>query len=156
VGRLRRALESLGFATRKVTLATAGRVPDDCAALVEPNPRTRYAPSETDVLAEYLRAGGAALLLYDIEFPVEPRLSMLLASVGIPLGDGVVVDPLDHYFTDEQMVAVTRYLPHAITRGLALSFYPGARPLQTMAASGVTTSPLFASSAESYIRPLGA
>jgi len=156
VGRLRRALESLGFATRKVTLATAGRVPDDCAVLVEPNPRTRYAPSETDVLAEYLRSGGAALLLYDIEFPVEARLSMLLASVGVRLGDGVVVDPLDHYFTDEQMVAVTRYLPHAITRGLALSFYPGARPLETMAAAGITTSPLFASSAESYVRPLGA
>lgn len=153
VGRLRRALESLGFATRKTTLATAGRVPEECAVLVEPNPRTRYAPSEAGVLAEYLRSGGAALLLYDIDFPVEPRLSALLATVGVQVHDGVVVDPLDHYFTDEQMVAVTRYFPHAITRGLALSFYPGARPLETRAAADVTTSPLFASSPESYIRP---
>jgi hypothetical protein len=156
VGRLRRALESLGFATRKVTLATAGRVPDDCAVFVEASPRTRYAPSETDVLAEYLRRGGSALLLYDIGFPIEPRLAALLVHVGIRLGDGVVVDPLDHYFTDEQMVAVTHYLQHSITRGLALSFYPGARPLETTTVSGVTTTPLFASSPESYVRSLGA
>src|SRR5260370_40970971 len=47
VGRLRRALESLGFATRKVTPATAGRVPAECAALVEASPRTRYSPLES-------------------------------------------------------------------------------------------------------------
>ena len=156
VGRLRRALESLGLATRKITPATAGRVPDDCAVLVEANPRTRYTPSETDALAGYLSRGGATLLLYDIDFPVDPSLAALLGGVGVRLGDGVVVDPLDHYFTDEQMVAVTRYASHAVTRGLSLSFYPGARPLETTTASGVTVTPLFASSADSYIRPLGA
>jgi hypothetical protein len=156
VGRLRRALESLGLATRKVTLATTGRVPDDCAVFVEPDPRTRSTPSETEVLAEYLRNGGSALLLYDIGFPVEPRLAAFLATVGVRVGDGAVVDPQDHYFTDEQMVAVTRYLPHSITRGLSLSFYPGARPLETASASGVTSTPLFASSPESYVRSLGA
>jgi len=156
VGRLRRALESLGLATRKITLATAGRVPDDCAVLVEANPRTRYTPAETDVLAGYLSSGGSGLLLYDVDFPVEPRLAAFLAGTGIKLGDGVVVDPLDHYFTDEQMVAVTRYAAHAVTRGLSLSFYPGVRPLDTTPAPGMTVTPLFASSADSYIRPLGA
>jgi hypothetical protein len=156
VGRLRRALESLGLATRKITLATAGRVPEDCAVLVEASPRTRYTPSETDVLAGYLINGGSTLLLYDIDFPVEPRLAAFLAGVGVRLGNGVVVDPLDHYFTDEQMVAVTRYAPHSITRALALSFYPGVRPLETTPGSGVTVTPLFASSADSYVRPLGA
>lgn len=156
VGRLRRALESLGLATRKIILATAGRVPDDCAVLVEANPRTRYTPSETDALAGYLSHGGSALLLYDIDFPVEPRLAALLAGLGIRLGNGVVVDPLDHYFTDEQMVAVTRYASHAVTRGLSLSFYPGVRPLEITTASAVTVTPLFASSTDSYIRLPGA
>src|SRR5260370_15518679 len=156
VGRLRRALESLGFAARKVTLATAGRVPGECAALVEASPRTRYAPSESDVLAEYLGRGGAALLLSDVAFPIEPRLAAVLRSAGIRVGAGVVVDPLDHYFTDEQMVAVPRYADHPITRGLALSFYPGVRPLELVPAPGVTVAPLVSSSAESYVRPLGA
>jgi hypothetical protein len=155
VGRLRRALESLGFRTSKVTLATAGHVPSTCAALVEASPRTRYTPPETRAIEDYLAGGGSALLMYDIDFPVEPSLAGLLARAGIRLGDGVVTDPLDHYFTDEQMVAVTRYATHPLTRDLALSFYPGIRPIETSAAPGVTVSPLFSSSAQSYVRPVG-
>jgi len=154
VGRLRRALESLGFTTKKVTPATAGRVPAECAALVEANPRTRYSPLESRALEDYLERGGAALLMYDIDFPVEPSLAAMLAKAGIRLGEGVVTDPLDHYFTDEQMVAVTRYASHPVTRGLALTFFPGARPLETLQAPGISIVPLFSSSAKSYVRPI--
>lgn len=154
MGRLRRALESLGLATQKVTLATTGRVPEACTALVEANPRTMYAPPESDVLADYLARGGSVLLMVDLAFPVEPHLAAVLAHAGVRVGDGVIVDPLDHYFTDEQMIAVTRYTTHPITRGLALSFYPGIRPLEVITAPGITVTPLFTSSAESYAQPL--
>ncbi|HET7876033.1 MAG TPA: GldG family protein [Methylomirabilota bacterium] len=154
LGRLRRALDKLGLASTKVTLATAGRVPADCAALVEANPRTPYSPPEIGALQEYLDHGGAALLLYDLDYPVEPRLAALLARSGIRLGEGVVVDPLDHYFTDEQMIAVTRYGKHVATQGLALSFFPGVRPVEVVPALRVTTTPLFSSSTESYVRPV--
>jgi hypothetical protein len=154
LGRLRRALESLGLSTQQVTLATTGRIPEACAVLVEANPHTMYAPSESAVLADYFARGGAVLLMVDLAFPVEPRLAALLAQAGVRVGDGVVVDPLDHYFTDEQMVAVTRYATHAITHGLALSFYPGVRPLAALLAPAITVTPLFLSSAESYVQPL--
>jgi hypothetical protein len=154
LGRLRRALESLGLATQKVTLATTGRVPESCTALVEANPRTMYAPPESDILADYLARGGAVLFMVDLGFQVEPHLATLLAQVGIRVGAGVVVDPLDHYFTDEQMVAVTKYATHPITRGLALSFYPGVRPLEALPAPDITVTPLVTSSAESYVQPL--
>ena len=154
MGRLRRALESLGLATQKVTLATTGRVPEACTALVEANPRTMYAPPESDVLADYLARGGSVLLMVDLAFPVEPHLAAMLAHAGVRVGDGVIVDPLDHYFTDEQMIAVTRYTTHPITRGLALSFYPGIRPLEVITAPGITVTPLFTSSAESYVQLL--
>ena len=153
VGRFRRALESLGFTTKKVTLATAGRVPAECAALVETGPRTLYSPLESRALEEYLARGGRALLMYDIDFPVEPSLAALLGKAGIRLGEGVITDPLDHYFTDQQMVAITRYASHPITRGLALTFYPGARPLEVLPVPNITVSPLFSSSADSYVRP---
>lgn len=156
IGRLRRALESLGFATRKVVLATAGGVPEGCAALVEANPRTRYAPPESRAIEAYLARGGAALLLYDVDFPADSALAATLGKIGVRLGDGVVTDPLDHYFTDPQMVAVTRYAPHVVTRGLALSFYPGVRPLTlSPAPPDVTVTPLFASSPESSVQPPG-
>jgi len=151
-GRLRRALESLGFATRKVLLAVEGRVPDGCAALVEINPRTRYTPPETRALEAYLAGGGAALLLYDLDFPADPAVAALLGKIGVHLGDGVVSDPLDHYFTDPQMVAITRYAPHPVTSGLALSFYPGVRPLTlSVTPTGIVLTPLFQSSSDSTV-----
>ena len=54
----------------------------------------------------------------------------------------MIVDPKDHYFTDEQMIAVSHYGAHPVTRGLALSFYPGARPLETAPTTGVRVTPL--------------
>src|SRR5204862_5858742 len=109
---------------------------------------------EADALEAYLARGGSALLLYDLDFPVEPRLAAVLGRAGVRLADGVVVDPLEHYFTDEQMVTVTRYAGHPVTRGVALSFYPGVRPVEVVAAPGITAQPLFSSSAASVVRPL--
>jgi gliding motility-associatede transport system auxiliary component len=156
MGRLRRALESLGYTPKKVVLASAGRVPAECAALVEANPRTRYGPPESRAVEDYLARGGAALLMFDIDFPMDSGLAAVLAKAGIRVLDGVVVDPLDHYFTDEQMVAITRYARHPVTRGLSLTFYPGARPLAVEPAAGVVATPLFSSSKESVVRPAGA
>jgi hypothetical protein len=157
LGRLRRALEGLGLGTRKVALATVGRVPADCTVLVDGGPRTRYTPTEVEALSDYLAHGGASLLLFDLNFPVEPALAGLLGRLGLRVGDGLVVDPTEHYFTDEQMVAVTSYPPHAITSGLALSFFPGVRPLELVpVAPGITTEALALSSTESFVRPLRA
>ena len=156
-GRVRRALEGLGLLTRKVALSTAGRVPADCTVLVDGGPRTRYTPLEVEAISGYLAAGGATLLLFDLNFPVEPSLAGLLGRLGIRVGDGLVVDPAEHYFTDEQMVAVTSYPPHPITSGLALSFFPGVRPLELgPPAPGISTGPLAVSSPESFVRPVRA
>jgi len=151
LGRLRRAIEKLGLAARKTTIAAGQTVPQDCAALVEANPRTRYAPPEAQLLREYLDRGGSLFMLIEPDYPIDESLATVLGRAGVRIGDGVIVDPLDHYFTDEQMLAVTRYAPHPVTRGLALSVYPGARPVAAVAADGVKTTVLFASSAQAYL-----
>ena len=152
-GRLRRALESLGFEARRIVTATLSRIPDDCAVVVAVNPRTTYLPAESDVLADYLARGGSALFLFDLGFVVEPRLAALLAMLGVRLEQQVVIDPLDHYSTDHESVAVPVYEPHAVTERIALTFYPGIRPIALVPPPpGVTVTPLFASSKESYAR----
>ncbi|MCP2132677.1 GldG family protein [Bradyrhizobium ottawaense] len=151
IGRLRRALEKLGLSIRKVTFATGQPIPDDCSTLVEANPRTRYAPAETEMLRRYLERGGSAMVLVEPDYELDDSLDALLAQAGIKVGNGVIVDPKDHYFTDEQMIAVSRYGTHPVTRGLALSFYPSARPLELVRTQGVTTIPLIASSTEGYV-----
>jgi hypothetical protein len=151
LGRLRRAIEKLGLVARKVTFATGQLIPDDCAVMVEANPRTRYSPGETEVLRNYLERGGSAMFLIEPDYALDESLAALLARAGVAVRDGVIVDPREHYFTDEQMIAVARYGPHAATRGLALSFYPGARPLEVVPAAGVKVAPLAASSTDSYV-----
>jgi ABC-type uncharacterized transport system len=144
IGRVRRALDKLGYTVRKLNLATGGTegVPADCAALVDANPRTPYAPPE---------GGGNLLMLIEPDYTLGAELATLLARAGVRVGDGVVVDPTSHYFSDDQMVAVEKYANHPATLGLAMSFYPGVRPLEVVAAAGVKTQVLFASSANATV-----
>jgi ABC-type uncharacterized transport system len=155
VGRLRRALEAQGYATRKLILAISVAVPADCTLLLAANPRTTFLPAESMALRSYLSAGGSALFLFDLGFVPEPGLKQLLSDLGARLEQEVVVDPLSHYQTDPEMVAVTGYEPHPITRTVSLTFFPGIRPLSlTPPAPGVMTTPILQSSRDSYARPV--
>jgi len=151
LGRLRRAIEKLGLIARKVTFATGQPIPGDCVVVVEANPRNSYSPGESDELRRFLERGGSAMFLIEPDYALDGSLATLLAGAGVVVRDGVIVDPTEHYFTDEQMIAIARYGAHPATRGLALSFYPGARPLEVVEAPGVQVTPLARSSADSYV-----
>jgi hypothetical protein len=152
-GRLRRGLEAVGYEVRRILPATLRAIPADCTAVVDLNPRTTYLPGETDALISYIARGGAALLAYDLGFVLEPRLTAALRRLGVELEQDVVVDPLDHYSTDPEVVAIPVYETHAITRRIALSFFPGVRSITLRPPPpGVTTTPLFRSSEQSYTR----
>jgi hypothetical protein len=153
VGRLRRVLEAQGYTSRKLLLATTGVVPGDCTVILAANPRTTFLPAESEALRAYLAAGGSALFMFDLGFVPEMGLSRLLSDLGIRLEQQVVVDPLSHYQRDAEMVAVTGYDPHPITRTLSLTFFPGIRPLTlTQPAAGVAVTPILQSSRDSYTR----
>jgi hypothetical protein len=156
-GRLRRALEAVGYEVRSIVLATLPAVPPDCAAIVDLNPRTTYLPGESTALMTYLAGGGTALLAYDLGFVLEPRLAAGLRRLGIVVEHDVVVDPLDHYSTDPEVVAIPVYEAHPITRQIALSFFPGVRSITLLAQPpDVTATPLFKSSGDSYTRTVQA
>src|SRR6266436_201774 len=153
VGRLRRAVESFGYDVRKIVPATLTAIPADCAAVLDANPRTTYLPGESDLLFAYLAQGGAAILMYDLGFVLEPRLTAGLKKIGVVVEPDVVIDPLDHYSTDPEVVAVPVYERHPITRNVALTFFPGIRSLTLLPPPpGVTSGPLFLSSPQSYTR----
>ena len=155
VGRLRRALEAQGYEVRKVILATAAAVPESCAVLIVANPRTTFVPAEGAALERYLWHGGSLLAMFDLGFVLEPRLAALVENLGVRLPQEAVVDPLNHYAMDAEMVAVSAYEPHPVTRAIGMTFFPGVRPLVTaQPAQGITLHPLFSSSRDSYARPV--
>jgi ABC-type uncharacterized transport system involved in gliding motility auxiliary subunit len=154
VGRFRRALEAQGYEVRKVVLATRDGVPENCSVAVSASPRTTFLPGESAALRAYLQRGGSALFLFDLGFVLEPGLEALMADLGVRVEQEVVVDPLSHYQTDPEMVAVAGYDPHPITRSASLTFYPGIRPLSLTPPDRMKVVPLLTSSRDSYARPV--
>lgn len=155
VGRMRRALEALGYEVRTIALASQGAIPRECSVTIDAGPRTTYLPAESAALEAYLRQGGALLLMYDIGFVLEPALEKLMQTLGVRLQQAVVMDPRSHYSTDPEMVAVTAYDRHPITRNVSFTFFPGVRPLELVPpAAGIRTFALISSSSESYTKPV--
>jgi ABC-type uncharacterized transport system involved in gliding motility auxiliary subunit len=157
IDRLKLAIETIGYRDRAIEAPTLTAVPQDCALVADLGPRTAYAPVEVDLLKNYLARGGRVLLAYDPAFPVAPELASLLAKLGLAVGDGVVVDPTNHYGTDPEQVAVPYYPPHPITAQLALTVFPGAREIRLLRpVAGVAATALIATSKDSQVRPLNA
>lgn len=157
IGRLRRALEALGYGVRSLALLNTGTVPADCALVVAAGPRNTYLPAESAALETYLQQGGSLLLMLDLGFVIEPGMERLLQSVGLRFHQNVVVDPKSHYATDPEMVAVTAYSPHPITKNISFTFYPGIRSLELLpTASEIKPVALMSSSSDSYSKQVAA
>ena len=153
--RLKLAIETIGYSDRAIEPATLPAIPEDCAVIVDLGPTSAYAPTEVQTVRDYLLRGGHVLLAYDPRFSVTLELTSLLNEVGLAVESGVVVDPLNHYGTDQEQAAVPYYPPHPITEEIALTVFPGARPITLLVPiAGLTAAELVATSKDSYVRPL--
>jgi hypothetical protein len=153
--RLQLALDEIGFDMRPLVTATASAIPADCTVVAEIGPRTALAAGEADLLADYLRNGGRLAMLIDPQFPLGADVqSRLLAPLGLSSEAAIVIDPLNHFRTDPDKVAVPYYPPHPITAHLALTVFAQARPIRlSQPSAAVNASVLAASSQDSYLRP---
>jgi ABC-type uncharacterized transport system len=153
--RFQLALNEIGFDMRGIVTAATTSVLSDCAVVAEIGPRTAFAPGEADLLVGYLQGGGRLLLLIDPLFPVDPEFEgRLLGRVGLSTEAVLVIDPLNHFRTDPDKVAIPYYPPHAITGRLALTVFPQVRPIHIVQPPvAVNATVLAASSQDSYRRP---
>jgi hypothetical protein len=153
--RLQLALNEIGFEMRSLATATAGAIPSDCSVVAEIGPRTVLAAGEADLVADYLKSGGRLVMLIDPQFPIHSELQeKLLAPLGLATDAAIVVDPLNHFRTDPDKVAVPYYPPHPITARLALTVFAQARPIHlTKPPATVSASVLASSSKDSFLRP---
>ena len=151
--RLRLALEAFGYAARAVVLATVEAIPENCAVVADVGPRRGYAPLEPPILEAYLARGGRLLLMYDPTFPVGTELRAMLERLGLAVDNGIVIDPVNHYGTEEDKIAVPYYPPNPITDQIAMTVFAQARPVRILdPRDGITATPLFASSDNSWLR----
>lgn len=153
--RLQLALNEIGFELRPLAMATASAIPTDCTVIAEIGPRTALAAGEADLLADYLKGGGRLVMLIDPQFPIGDDLqNRLLTSLGVSSEPAIIIDPLNHFRTDPDKVAVPYYPPHPITARLALTVFAQARPIRLgRPLTAMRASVLAASSQDSYLRP---
>jgi ABC-2 type transport system permease protein len=155
IDRLTMAIEAIGYSDRAVALPAVSDIPADCAVVADLGPRGAYSPDEVRILEDYLARGGRLLLMYDPEFPVAPELQSMLGEVGVEVGSGMVVDPVNHSGTEADKVAVPYYPPHPITDQVALTVFPGPRPLTLLGKiPDIETTTLASTSQQSYVRPI--
>jgi hypothetical protein len=151
--RLQLAVTTLGYTARTIVPTILSAIPSDCSVVAEVGPRHAYAPGEAGLLSDYLARGGRLLAMIDPEFSLQGELGDLLGKIGLASEPAVVIDPLNHYGADDDKVAVPYYPPHQITRRIALTIFPDARPIRIgVAPPGVVTTILASSSKDSYLR----
>ena len=155
VDRLTMAIEAIGYSDRALDMPAVSDIPTDCAVVTDLGPRSPYSPDEVQALKNYLARGGRLLLMYDPEFPVTPELQSLLGNVGVAVRSGMVLDPVNHSGTEEDKVAVPYYPPHPITDQVALTVFPGPRPLELLRKiPEIEATTLATTSQDSYVRPI--
>jgi hypothetical protein len=153
--RLQLALGEIGFEMRPLVLATANAIPADCTVVAEIGPRTALVAGETALLTDYLKRGGRLAMLIDPQFSIGAELQdHLLTPLGVSSESAIIIDPVNHFRTDPDKVAVPYYPPHPITANLALTVFAQARPLRlSQRPATVRAGVLAASSQDSYLRP---
>ena len=153
--KLQLALTTLGYVVRAIAPTTLSDIPSDCRVVAEIGPRHAYAPGEASLLSDYLANGGRLLAMIDPAFPLQGGLGDLFGKLGLSSDPATVIDPVNHYGSDEDKIAVPYYPPHQITRRMALTIFPDARPIRVgTAPPDVKTAILASSSKDSYLRPV--
>src|SRR5262245_12795914 len=123
LGRFTAALANENEVAEPVSLLD-GAVPPDTDLVVVAGPRHDFLPVELMALVEYLKAGGALLLLLD-PGPL-PEVTRFLSSLGVVLGDDFIVDRTRRVVgTDGLAAVVEQFRPgNPVTDG-------GATPLES-------------------------
>jgi len=113
---LKAALQADNYEVDKLTLATAGAVPQDAAVLVIDGPKTPFLEDEKKALKTYLENNGKALILLEARGP--DSLNDILKEWGVEVGTGVVIDPASSLAGQAQVPVVMRYGQSPITKDL--------------------------------------
>ncbi|WP_460206892.1 Gldg family protein [Scytonema sp. NUACC21] len=139
------AIKSLGdrsYTTSPLNLAEKSSVPQDATIIVIAGPKRGLFESEVNALRQYLNRGGNLLLMIDPS--IDPKLNSLFAEWGIKLDNRLAVDVSGSVGLGPAAPLVREYGKHPITKdfGNGISFYPLARPIDTVPVAGVEVSPL--------------
>jgi gliding motility-associatede transport system auxiliary component len=122
------ALESEGFASEKLYLTKTQQVPKDASLLVIAGPKRPLLPVEAQLLVNYVKGGGKALLLPNIV--PSPTLNEVLEPFHLEIGNDVVIDPQSRHPLSPFVTVATTYQFHEITEKITeYTIFPAAHSI---------------------------
>jgi ABC-type uncharacterized transport system involved in gliding motility auxiliary subunit len=153
-GALSQALSALGeknYTTEALNLTQQPAIPKDATVVVVAGPKRALFDQEVKALSEYVNQGGSLLLMIDPN--TNPDIDSLLKNWGVRLDNRLAIDPSGAGVDLGPAVPlVTDYGNHPITKdfGKGISFYRGARPIETTTVAGVQVTPLLLTGPQSW------
>lgn len=95
---------------------TSKEIPKDCDILLINQPQSDYTKEEVDLILNYLKAGGDAIVCVDYTTPTLTNFSTILDYYGVDLVDGIVVEgDSDYYRGNYQTELVPTIMSHEFT-----------------------------------------
>lgn len=151
---LKTQLDTFNLQSNSINLrAISSTLPSDLSAMVIAGPRQKFDTDEIQRVKDYLeKSNGRVFLLADPQ--TDTGLDALLKSWGLNFRNDAVIDPSSSITGRPQILVVSAFKSHETTKemtGFSLVL-PGVRSMfaDSPSPAGRTTSPLFASSANSW------
>jgi ABC-type uncharacterized transport system involved in gliding motility auxiliary subunit len=134
-------VETINFSTITETL------PADTSAIIIAGPTSAFSPEDEKRLADYLDAGGRALMLFDPGTAF--GLDGLLANWGVTVEDNLILEPAAPYrgILDAPVFQTFGFSP--VTEGLEAIFLIGTRSLKETTVDDKLATALFSTTEES-------
>lgn len=151
LGQFGALLKQRGVRSLNLTLASAGKIPDNVDLLVIANPRVALAGPAAIEIVDFVERGGN--LLWMLEPDETNGLDALAESLSLRVLPGVIVDGASQSFgiDDPSFVAVGRYPAHAINQDFDLgTVFPQPVALAQLAPPKWDFKPILQSSAQSW------
>lgn len=153
-GGLSQAIGALGdknYTAQPLNLIQQSSVPKDATVVAVVGPKRALFAQEVKALSDYLNQGGSLLLMLSPN--TDPGLNSLLNNWGITLDNRLIVDPDGAAAgLGPAVPLVNNYGQHPITKdfGNGISFYSGARPIESRPVTGVQATPILLTSPQSW------
>jgi ABC-type uncharacterized transport system involved in gliding motility auxiliary subunit len=151
LGQFGAQLANRGFKVQAVTLGETGAVPDNTVLFVIASPQVDWLAAEVKTVQDYIDRGGNLLLL--TEPGAQHGLEPLLASLGVTVQSGTVIDPTTRKLgvDNPAMALVARYPPHEATETFQfLTVFPHAAGLKLAPPQDWESSPLLQTSDDAW------
>lgn len=96
---VKKELEKEFYTVKELNLFSMGKIPEDASVLIVAGPRTAFFPKELEIIGDWIRKGGHALVALDLDIkeggltPGSKQIASILKEFGIEVGSEMLVDP---------------------------------------------------------------